>query len=135
MKATVIFMLLFTTLLCHPVFCGEIHDAAKRGELAKVKGLLKDNPDLVFSKDTNGVTPLFFAAGLGHLDVVALLLANKADVNAFNKGSTPLHAAVLNHHKEVADLLIASNAQVTIFDAAAVTNSNPGLTKRSDGGR
>ena len=32
-------------------FCGEIHDAAKAGDLEKVKALLKDNPDLVFSKD------------------------------------------------------------------------------------
>ena len=35
-------------------FCGEIHDAAKDGDLEKVKALLKDNPDLVNSKDNNG---------------------------------------------------------------------------------
>ncbi len=141
MKTTILFMLLFTTLLCRPVFCGEIHDAAQRGDLAKVKALLKDNPELVFSKDTNGVTPLHFAAGFGHLDVVALLLANKADVNASNQGTTPLHAAVLNQHKEVADLLVASNAQVTIFDAAgggylekarALLKENPNLVFAKD---
>ena len=33
-------------------FGGEIHDAAKAGDLEKVKAVLKDNPDLVFSKDT-----------------------------------------------------------------------------------
>jgi hypothetical protein len=42
---------------------GEIRVAAvKRGDVGKVKALLKGNPDFVFSKDTNGWTPLHFAA-------------------------------------------------------------------------
>src|SRR5471032_627403 len=98
---------------------GEIHTAAARGDVEKVKALLADNPDLVSSQDEHGWTPLYFAAASGHKDVVELLVANKADVNAVNQHFTPLHAAVLNHHQDVADLLIASNAQVTIFDAAA----------------
>ncbi len=31
---------LFTTLFCRVAFCGEIHDAAKSGDLDKVKALL-----------------------------------------------------------------------------------------------
>jgi ankyrin repeat protein len=73
--------------------------------------------------------------------VVELLIANKADVNAFNQHFTPLHAAVLNHHQDVADLLIASNAQVAIFDAAAggyvedvkaQLKANPSLASATD---
>ena len=46
------------------VFGGEIHVAAQNGDLEKVKALLKDKPDLVFSKDnTPGCyTPLHWAA-------------------------------------------------------------------------
>lgn len=33
-----------------PAFCGEIHDAARLGDLVKVKALLKANPDLAFSR-------------------------------------------------------------------------------------
>ena len=44
MKATIISMLLFTTLLCRPVFRGDIHQAAMRGDLATAGALLKDNP-------------------------------------------------------------------------------------------
>ena len=65
-----------------PIFCGEIHDAAGVGDLAKVQVLLKSNPDLVFSKDQQGATPLHFAAASDHQDVAELLLANHADVNA-----------------------------------------------------
>jgi ankyrin repeat protein len=122
-------------------FGGEIHTAAMRGDVEKVKVLLAENPDLVSSQDEHGWTPLYWAAASGHKDVVALLIANKADVNAFNQHFTPLHAAVLNHHLDVADLLIASNAQVTIFDAAAggyVENvkaqlkANPALASAAD---
>ena len=98
---------------------GEIHTAAMRGDVEQVKALLAADPDLVSSKDERGWTPLYFAAASGHKDVVELLIANKADINAFNQNFTPLHAAVMNRHPDVADLLIASNAQVTIFDAAA----------------
>ena len=69
----------------------------RAGDLEKVKALLKDNPDLVFSKDTNGWTPLHMAAYEGHKDVAELLLANKAEVNAKdNSGVTPLHLAAGN---------------------------------------
>jgi len=41
-------------------FCGEIHQAARIGDLAKVEALLKDNPDLVFAKDKGGDTRRWF---------------------------------------------------------------------------
>jgi serine/threonine-protein phosphatase 6 regulatory ankyrin repeat subunit B len=115
-------------------FCGEIHDAAKQGDLEKVKSLLNANPDLVFSKDSNGDTPLHLAADKGHKDVMELLLANKADYNVFDAaaigdlgrvkalvndnldlvfgkdgeyGYTPLHFAVKNDHKDVVEFLLA----------------------------
>jgi hypothetical protein len=73
-------------------FCGEIHDAAKAGDLGKVKALLKGNPDLASSKDCTGWTPLHLAALRGFNDLTELLLANNAEVNAKdNTGHTPLH--------------------------------------------
>jgi ankyrin repeat protein len=75
-------------------FCGEIHDAAASGDLEKVTVLLKNNPDLVSSKDNTGKTPLHWAAYKGYTNVAELLLANKADVNALDdEGDTPLHEA------------------------------------------
>ena len=100
-------------------FSGEIHDAAKNGDLEKVKTLLKDNPDLVFSTNNVGLTPLHWAAFIGSKDMVELLLANKAMINAkSNQGMTPLHLAIFNHQKEVVDLLLTNKAEITIHDAA-----------------
>ena len=42
--------------------CGEIHNAVKSGDLEKIHALLTNNPDLVFSKDYGGWTPLHWAA-------------------------------------------------------------------------
>ena len=88
-------------------FCGEIHDAAKNGDLEKVKALLKANPDLVFSKDDKfGGTPLHLAAYWNHKDVLELLLTNKADVNVRdNNGNTPLALAANSNYTEVIELL------------------------------
>jgi len=103
-------------------FCDEIHDAATSGDLEKVKVLLKDNPDLVFSKDESGRTPLHAAAVKGRKDVVGLLLANKADVNAKDSnGSTPLHAAAFKGYKEVAKLLLANGGDVSAKDKLGST--------------
>jgi ankyrin repeat protein len=73
-----------------PAFCGEIHDAARKGNIKKVKALLKKNPDLVSSKDNEGWTPLYWA--VHKKDVVELLLANKAEVNIKDKNAALTHA-------------------------------------------
>ncbi len=98
-------------------FCDEIHDAAGHGELAKVQTLLKNKPDLVFSKNDNGQTPLHYAAQEGHKDVVEVLLIDKADVNAKDKvGCTPLHVAAYRGHKDVVEVLLAYKADVNAKD-------------------
>ena len=94
-------------------FGGEIHDAAKGGDVEKIKALLKANPELVSMKDRSGKTPLHSAAAKGHKNVADLLLAKGADVNAKdNAGLTPLHCAAANEHKNVAELLLAKGADV-----------------------
>jgi ankyrin repeat protein len=100
-----------------PAFCGEIHDAAKSGDLAKIKALLKDNPGLASSKDLWDLTPLHMAVARSNREVVELLLTYSADVNARDiNNRTPLHRAVVFGHKDVAELLLANNADVNVKD-------------------
>jgi hypothetical protein len=101
-----------------PAFCGPIHDAAREGDVAKVKSLLKLHPDLVSSEDEKyGQTPLHIAAFNDRKEVVELLLADKADVNAkANNGSTPLHLAAAKGNKDIVELLLEHNADVNALD-------------------
>ena len=70
------------------------YEAAREGDLEQVKALLKDNPDLVFCKDSYGMSPLHWAASSGRKNVAEFLLANKAQIDSRdNIGQTPLHLA------------------------------------------
>jgi hypothetical protein len=85
---------------------GGIQEAARQGDLDKVKALVKGNPDLVSSKDSIGFTPLHCAAANGYKEMAEFLLANNADVNARDDdGETPLHFAADLGHKDLAEML------------------------------
>jgi Ankyrin repeats (3 copies) len=115
------------------VFCGEIHHAVRSGDLERVKTLLKDHPELTFSIDENGDTPLHLAAFYRNRDVVEVLLANGADVTAKDStGLTPLHMVVVNgirprHRaddqgpKDVMEALLANGADVNAKDSTGLT--------------
>jgi ankyrin repeat protein len=99
-----------------------IHDAAKSGDFERVKALLKDNPELVFSKDRDDETPLHCAAEGGHKNVADLLLSSKAEINAKNKyGNTPLHRAAWKGHKDVVEFLLANKTDVNARDNSGLT--------------
>ena len=112
--------LLITIAVVVLVGCGEsqptakapdisIHEAARDGNIEAVKQHLAAGTD-VNARDF-GVTPLHASAGLGHKEIVELLIAEGADVNAGvnsdneHKGKTPLNAAIEAGKNEIADLL------------------------------
>jgi len=72
---------------------GEIHEAAKAGNLEKVKELLRANPELITSEDERSkATPLELAAAIGYPFLVELLLARGAQID--RKDTFPLNYAV-----------------------------------------
>jgi len=114
--------LLLTTiaavLLAATAFAGPIHTAAKTGDLAGIQAELDKGVDVDEGDDSwPGMTPLHYAADEGHTEVVELLIANGADVNAKNEnGWTPLHLAAYWGGKEIVELLIAAGADVNAKD-------------------
>jgi len=107
-----------------PLTESSIGEAAGRGDLAKVQALLKDNANLVSSRNENGVTPLLLALREDHMEVAKLLLAKGSEVNAKDSDDddkTPLHWAVQNDHIDAAKLLLANHADVNAKDVGGYT--------------
>lgn len=80
---------------------------------------LIDNGARVSSKDSQGMTPLFCAARLGHKAVVKLLIDKEADVNCKTAtGYIPLHLSAFFGHMAIAKLLIDKGVDVNSDDSA-----------------
>lgn len=94
--------------------------AAKSGDVATIKSLLKSDPSLIDARDTDGSTPLHCATWKGHEKVAELLLKEGANVNAVNQnghwGTTPLHAAAHANQAKIAQLLLDHGANVKAND-------------------
>jgi uncharacterized protein len=95
-----------TSLLKPGAAFEEFCTAMAKGELGKLKVMLKKNPKLIHEKDDKGMTSLHMAAQLNRLEVAAVLIELGADVNCQNsKGVTPLQCAAAMGRKQMADLL------------------------------
>lgn len=96
------------------LWADEIHEAAKQGNLEKVRSLVAADPALVAAKDKGGETPLHWAAYSGNVDVVRFLLDKGAEVDAKNvRGLTPLAFTAVQGRIEAAGLLIERGLTLT----------------------
>ena len=98
-------------------YAGDIHEAVRDGNLAKVGNLLKADPQLVKAREPSHFdsTPLHLAAMDGNAAMAELLLAKGAEIDATDGGGwTPLMRAVANKHKKVVELLLAKKANVNL---------------------
>ena len=92
----------------------DLYTAARNGDLAEVKQLVKDEGVAV---DVRGGgdnwTPLMTASCEGNKDVVDFLLLNKADVNARNDYCiTAMLLAAMEGHVEVVEALAGGGGRV-----------------------
>ncbi|XP_049883188.1 poly [ADP-ribose] polymerase tankyrase [Pectinophora gossypiella] len=89
----------------------ELFEACKIGDAARVKKLI--TPQTVNARDTAGrkSTPLHFAAGYGRREVVEILIAAGAALQARDDGGLqPLHNACSFGHADVVRALLAAGA-------------------------
>jgi ankyrin repeat protein len=78
-------MMVALALLCAATaFCDDIQEAARSGDLKKVKAMLAVDPKAISAQDKNGDTALHQAALHGQYAVAAFLISAGADVNVKN---------------------------------------------------
>ena len=98
----------------------DIWVSARLGNIEAVRWHLDAGTDVNAKDENAGGTPLHTVAINGHKEIVELLIAEGADVNAKGVvGATPLHSAAVNGHKEIAELLIDNGADVNAKTGAA----------------
>ncbi|CZR52861.1 uncharacterized protein PAC_02738 [Phialocephala subalpina] len=99
----------------------ELHRAAKKGNVKKVKSLLDQGMDINY-EGSSGCTALHLATDCGHEAVVRVLLDNGADPQAkSSEGRTPLHSAARTGHTAVVRLLLEKGVDVRVKDPAGST--------------
>jgi len=89
-------------------------ESAARGDLNEVQSLAA-TADINWVEPNCGATSLYIASQRGHVGVVGLLIAHRADVNhTASDGSTALGAATLAHNVAVVELLLSAGADPRI---------------------
>lgn len=115
----------------------------REGQIGLAMGLLERDETLIRACDRNGATLLHLAAQAGSEEIVAWLLARKADPDhPDSQGFTPLDRAAFaagQHFPAVAQRLLAAGAPLTIRAAVALGDQegvrelagrDPGLLQR-----
>jgi len=112
-----LFMVVFMLAFAGMTMGAEIHKAAMKGSLEKVKAFLA-NGEKVDVKDKHEMTPLYYAAVEGHKDVCEYLISQGADVNAGREsGFFPLGGIISTRTErgiEIFKLLVDHGADYNI---------------------
>ena len=95
-----------------------IHQAAARGDAARLTEIIRQNSSAVSAADAKGSTALHLAAFHDRADAARILLVAGAQVNARNaEGLTALMVAAKAGSLQVVSVLLKSGADTKIRDA------------------
>ena len=102
-----------------PVDFKAVHSAIRWDKRDALRPLLTGATAANVQDSNNGNYPIHIAAQNGHLEVLKMLIAKKAIVNAKNgKGNTAIHMAVGYDYYECAKYLISVGGDITIENDA-----------------
>ncbi|XWS41282.1 hypothetical protein CRYUN_Cryun17cG0067700 [Craigia yunnanensis] len=92
---------------------GDIHAAARSGDLLNLQSILGSNPLAINTRDKHSRTPLHLAAWSGQAQVVSYLCKQNADVGAAAMDDMgAIHFAAQKGHLEIVRTLLSSGVSV-----------------------
>jgi 26S proteasome non-ATPase regulatory subunit 10 len=95
----------------------ELHMAASKGNISKVKLILKNEPHRVNEKNVYGYTPLSYAVSHGQVQMLNLLISQGANVTMKSIwDETALHSAARMGNMELCKILIENGADINAAD-------------------
>ncbi|MBN2768915.1 MAG: ankyrin repeat domain-containing protein [Campylobacterales bacterium] len=99
-----------------------LHQAVYDNNLVAIEKSIDEDSTLIEQKSNAGITPLHIAVKLRRMDIVKILLAKGADVDAQdNNGLTPLHYAIGQNQEELSRYLITIGADMDIQNSEGIT--------------
>ncbi|WP_265027666.1 ankyrin repeat domain-containing protein [Wolbachia endosymbiont (group B) of Chorthippus parallelus] len=101
-----------------------LFNAVKQGELSKVEQYLAEGADPNY-KDENDWTLLHDAASKGYIEIVRLLKAQGANVDAKSYNAKPLHYAARNGYEDIVAFLIVGKEKSEGVDSRGRNNWTP----------
>jgi len=95
----------------------DLYQAVEEGDLATVKSILKKNPKLLNTPNSEQLTPLNLACLKGEAEVAQALLEMGADMNIGDPDdSRPIHCAAISGDTDTMDLLLEQGADINAKD-------------------
>ena len=105
--------------VAEPVTVKTFHDAVQRGDIASVRSMLSSDPSLATSRDQWAFQPIHLMDLYFEREILDLLIANGADINAANdEGVTILHIVT---EPDAVPLLVQAGANLEARDSKGWT--------------
>ena len=110
-------------ILCFFILCStvvfsqdNIFEISRTGTAVQMEEIYKSKPELIYSKNEHGYSPLTLACYNGNLEVVKFLVSKLDTVNEESKYGTPLMAATYKGFSDIVKVLLDKNADTNLQD-------------------
>lgn len=101
-----------------------IHEACAAGLTEQVQFMVDQKPDVINELSSHGFYPLGIAAHFGKVDIVRILLRNRANPNSSSQNGYqvfPIHSALSNGQDNIAKMLIEAGAEVNVLQSSRIS--------------
>ncbi|MGV3613538.1 MAG: ankyrin repeat domain-containing protein [Fluviicola sp.] len=102
----------FSLFLANPVHSQDVFEAARTGNVQRLKELMVLKKDTISALDNRGFDPLMIACYRGQTKCAKFLVQNGADVNRASAEGSALQAACYQNNTELATVLVKKGAEL-----------------------